>query len=84
MFMTTFENKLRNTDTANISKCLIFKQNNNKKQVNWNLLCSCSTSLGSVGRRMNVILFKWRGNVKMEEGVRTIKIVLGAALDFVS
>lgn len=34
IFMTAFENKLRNTDTAKMFKCLFFKQNNNKKQAN--------------------------------------------------
>lgn len=79
--MTAFENKLRNTDTAKICKCLFTKQNNNKNKLFENYYVHVQRVLG---RRINVILFKWRGNVKMEEGIRTVKIVLGAALGFVS
>lgn len=84
IFMTAFENKLKNTDTAKNFKCLFLNKIIIKNKLIENYYIHVQRDLGSVGRRMNVILFKWRGNVKMEDGARTIKIVLGAALGFVS
>lgn len=82
--MNAFENKLRNPDTDKIFKCLFSNKIIIKNKLIENYYIHVQRDLGSVGRRMNVILFTWRGNVKMEEGGRTIKIVLGVALHFVS
>lgn len=70
-FYDRFENKVRNTYTAKNFKCLFLNKIIIKNKLIENYYnIHVQRDLGAVGRRMNVILFKWRGNVKMEEGAR--------------